>query len=252
MPSTLARPPELRRCWPRPTARRSRRSTSSPSRSGPRWSSRRLPTIASVEELKGKKIAATKGTDPYFFLLRSLREAGLTAADVEIVNLQHADGKVALERGQVDAWAGLDPHMAQTRAGAGLEADLPQHRLQYLRLSERPRPSLSSSIRTYDRDVHRCLRAGAGLDPGEPGRGGADSGRGSEASRSKSPSGSCSSAPCSRSARCPGDEHAEVLRAVIPILSTRIKSAADTDVEAVIGELLSPEIAQAVVDAAGE
>ena len=76
-------------------------------------------TIASVEELKGKKIAATKGTDPYFFLLRSLRQAGLTAADVEIVNLQHADGKVALERGQVDAWAGLDPHMAQTELEQG-------------------------------------------------------------------------------------------------------------------------------------
>jgi sulfonate transport system substrate-binding protein len=75
--------------------------------------------IASVAELKGKKIAATKGTDPYFFLLRSLHEVGLSASDVEIVNLQHADGKTALERGQVDAWAGLDPHMAQTELEQG-------------------------------------------------------------------------------------------------------------------------------------
>src|SRR4051812_11266329 len=70
-------------------------------------------TITSLDQLKGKKIAATKGTDPYFFLLRSLNSVGLSASDVEIVNLQHADGKAALERGDVDAWAGLDPFMAQ-------------------------------------------------------------------------------------------------------------------------------------------
>lgn len=71
-------------------------------------------TVNSVADLKGKKIAVTKGTDPYFFLLQSLATAGLSPADVEIINLQHADGKTALERGDVDAWAGLDPFMAQT------------------------------------------------------------------------------------------------------------------------------------------
>lgn len=70
--------------------------------------------IKSVAELKGKKIAVTKGTDPYFFLLQALDANGLSAGDVEIVNLQHADGKTALERGDVDAWSGLDPFMAQT------------------------------------------------------------------------------------------------------------------------------------------
>lgn len=70
--------------------------------------------ITSVADLKGKKIAVTKGTDPYFFLLQSLAAAGLSPSDVEIVNLQHADGKTALERGDVDAWSGLDPFMAQT------------------------------------------------------------------------------------------------------------------------------------------
>lgn len=70
--------------------------------------------INSVADLRGKKIAVTKGTDPYFFLLQSLATAGLSASDVEIVNLQHADGKTALERGNVDAWSGLDPFMAET------------------------------------------------------------------------------------------------------------------------------------------
>ncbi len=76
-------------------------------------------TIQAVSDLKGKKIAATKGTDPYFFLLRSLHENGLAAADAEIINLQHADGRTALERGDVDAWAGLDPFMAQTELEQG-------------------------------------------------------------------------------------------------------------------------------------
>lgn len=70
--------------------------------------------INSVGDLRGKKIAVTKGTDPYFFLLQSLATAGLSASDVEIVNLQHADGKTALQRGNVDAWSGLDPFMAET------------------------------------------------------------------------------------------------------------------------------------------
>ncbi|MGW4462717.1 aliphatic sulfonate ABC transporter substrate-binding protein [Micromonospora sp. NBC_01796] len=75
--------------------------------------------IASVAQLKGRKIAATKGTDPYFFLLQALDQAGLKPSDVTVVNLQHADGKTALERGDVDAWAGLDPHMAQSQVDAG-------------------------------------------------------------------------------------------------------------------------------------
>ena len=75
--------------------------------------------ITSVDQLQGKKVAATKGTDPYFFLLQALHEAGLNESDVEVVNIQHADGKTALERGDVDAWAGLDPHMAQTELEQG-------------------------------------------------------------------------------------------------------------------------------------
>jgi sulfonate transport system substrate-binding protein len=75
--------------------------------------------ITGLAQLKGKKIAATKGTDPYLFLLRALHTIGLTKNDVEIVHLQHPDGRVALETGKVDAWAGLDPHMAASELEAG-------------------------------------------------------------------------------------------------------------------------------------
>lgn len=75
--------------------------------------------ITSIEDLKGKKVAATLGTDPYIFLLRALDEAGLKQSDVEIINLQHGDGATALLTGKVDAWAGLDPHMAKLEVNEG-------------------------------------------------------------------------------------------------------------------------------------
>jgi sulfonate transport system substrate-binding protein len=84
--------------------------------SQPEWSAivvGKSSGISNVAQLKGKKIAATKGTDPYYFLLQTLRQFNLDdRKDVEIINLQHADGRTALERGDVDAWAGLDPLMA--------------------------------------------------------------------------------------------------------------------------------------------
>ena len=69
--------------------------------------------IRTVADLKGKSVAVTRGTDPHIFLLRALAEAGLGERDIRPVLLQHPDGYRALARGQVDAWAGLDPHMAK-------------------------------------------------------------------------------------------------------------------------------------------
>ncbi|BDZ64447.1 aliphatic sulfonate ABC transporter substrate-binding protein [Agromyces mangrovi Wang et al. 2018] len=83
--------------------------------SQPEWSALvTLPDngISSVEDLVGKKVAATKGTDPYFFLLQSLEAEGVSIDDITVENVQHADGWAALQNGSVDAWAGLDPIMA--------------------------------------------------------------------------------------------------------------------------------------------
>ncbi|HTJ92478.1 MAG TPA: aliphatic sulfonate ABC transporter substrate-binding protein [Pararobbsia sp.] len=90
--------------------------------SRPEWTAlvvRKDSPLKSVADLKGKKIAATKGTDPFLFTLRALHTAGLTRDDVELVNLQHPDGRTALINGQVDAWAGLDPHMAAAEVDNG-------------------------------------------------------------------------------------------------------------------------------------
>jgi sulfonate transport system substrate-binding protein len=90
--------------------------------SRPEWTAlvtTRDSTIASVADLKGKRVAVTRGTDPHIFLVRALLDAGMSEKDITPVLLQHADGKTALIRGDVDAWAGLDPMMAQAEIEEG-------------------------------------------------------------------------------------------------------------------------------------
>ncbi|MBM6595011.1 aliphatic sulfonate ABC transporter substrate-binding protein [Microvirga pudoricolor] len=90
--------------------------------SRPEWTAlvtRKDTGIAKVENLKGKRVAVTRGTDPHIFLVRALQDAKLTEKDVKLVLLQHPDGRTALERGDVDAWAGLDPLMAAAEVESG-------------------------------------------------------------------------------------------------------------------------------------
>src|SRR5436189_4389123 len=90
--------------------------------SRPEWTAlvtRKDSTIAKVADLKGKRVAVTRGTDPHIFLVRALLDAGLSEKDITPVLLQHPDGKTALIRGDVDAWAGLDPMMAQAEVEDG-------------------------------------------------------------------------------------------------------------------------------------
>ncbi len=90
--------------------------------SRPEWTAlvtRKETGIAAVGDLKGRRVAVTRGTDPHIFLVRALADAGLSEKDVKLVLLQHADGRLALERGDVDAWAGLDPMMAAAEIEGG-------------------------------------------------------------------------------------------------------------------------------------
>ena len=76
-------------------------------------------SIKTVADLKGKRVAVTRGTDPHIFLVRALADNKLTEKDVKLVLLQHQDGRLALERGDVEAWAGLDPLMAAAEVEGG-------------------------------------------------------------------------------------------------------------------------------------
>src|SRR5271168_4379114 len=90
--------------------------------SKPEWTAlvtRKDTAINTIEDLRGKRVAVTRGTDPHIFLVRALLSVGLTERDISEVLLQHPDGKTALIRGDVDAWAGLDPMMAQAQVEDG-------------------------------------------------------------------------------------------------------------------------------------
>ncbi len=90
--------------------------------SRPEWTAlvtRKDTGINQIADLKGKRVAVTRGTDPHIFLVRALQSVGLTERDITPVLLQHPDGKTALIRGDVQAWAGLDPMMAQAEVEDG-------------------------------------------------------------------------------------------------------------------------------------
>ena len=89
--------------------------------SRPEWTAlvTKDPKITKIEDLKGKRVAVTRGTDPHIFLVRALLSAKLNERSITPVLLQHADGKTALIRGDVQAWAGLDPMMAQAEVEDG-------------------------------------------------------------------------------------------------------------------------------------
>lgn len=60
-----------------------------------------------VKDLKGKKIAISRGTINHLTLNRVLNNAGLTEADIQLFNLKNADQISAITAGEIDAtWGG--------------------------------------------------------------------------------------------------------------------------------------------------
>ena len=68
--------------------------------------------VSSVAQLKGKRIAYTRGSNGNYLLVRALQAAGLAWSDVTPVNLAPADGPAAFAQGAVDAWAIWDPYLS--------------------------------------------------------------------------------------------------------------------------------------------
>ncbi|MBF6333258.1 ABC transporter substrate-binding protein [Nocardia transvalensis] len=66
-------------------------------------------------DLRGRKIAVTKGSSAHYHLLSVLTKNGLSIKDVEPQYLQPADALAALTTGRVDAWAIWDPYTAQAQ-----------------------------------------------------------------------------------------------------------------------------------------
>ncbi|KJE21018.1 ABC-type nitrate/sulfonate/bicarbonate transport system, periplasmic component [Frankia torreyi] len=73
--------------------------------------------IERLADLRGKKFAYSPGATSELQYLLTLKQAGLTPADVKPVQLDSTVGATALAQGDVDAWAG-----SPARAGAALDA----------------------------------------------------------------------------------------------------------------------------------
>jgi sulfonate transport system substrate-binding protein len=67
--------------------------------------------IKTLADLKGKKIAVTKGAGSHYLLLAALAKSGLSFKDIAPAYLTPADGRAAFVSGNVDAWVAWDPFL---------------------------------------------------------------------------------------------------------------------------------------------
>ncbi|MBU2953911.1 ABC transporter substrate-binding protein [Marinobacter sp. F3R08] len=73
--------------------------------------------IASVEDLKGKKIAYPgKGSQQYPLLVKGLADAGMTVADVQLFKTKGSDVTQLVTQKDVDAGITWDPHVSKALA----------------------------------------------------------------------------------------------------------------------------------------
>ncbi|KMS55022.1 aliphatic sulfonate ABC transporter substrate-binding protein [Novosphingobium barchaimii LL02] len=72
--------------------------------------------IRDAKGLKGKRIAATRGSVGHYLLLRAMLSAGLSAKDVKTVFLAPSDSRAAMQTGAVDGWSTWQPYVATSLA----------------------------------------------------------------------------------------------------------------------------------------
>ena len=72
-----------------------------------------------VADLRGRRVAVTKGAGSHYLLLAALSEAGMTFKDITPAYLTPADGRAALTSGGVEAWVAWDPFLSAARQQSG-------------------------------------------------------------------------------------------------------------------------------------
>ncbi|MCP1966732.1 sulfonate ABC transporter substrate-binding protein [Bradyrhizobium elkanii] len=68
--------------------------------------------IASIADLKGRRVGFTKGSSAHNVVIQTLEKAGLTYDDITPVYLTPPDAGPAFANGGIDAWAIWDPYFA--------------------------------------------------------------------------------------------------------------------------------------------
>ena len=79
-------------------------------------------SIKTVKDLRGKKIAVLAGTSAHQGLVTVLNINGLTANDVQVVDMVPPDAKAAFESNSVDAWAVWPPFPQQEQVAGKAES----------------------------------------------------------------------------------------------------------------------------------
>ncbi len=82
-------------------------------------------SIASLADLKGKKVGFAKASSAHNLTIAALEKAGLTYKDIEPVYLAPADGAAAFAKGAIDAWTIWDPFFAVAEAQPGTKVLAP-------------------------------------------------------------------------------------------------------------------------------
>ena len=76
-------------------------------------------TITDPKQLKGKRIAVTKGSSAHYTLVQALKKYGIAYTDVQPIYLQPSDARAAFEQGNVDAWVVWEPYRAAAEKQLG-------------------------------------------------------------------------------------------------------------------------------------
>ncbi len=115
---------------------------------------RRSSGIRKVEDLRGKKVAATVNTSSLYFLREMLRKSGMQLdVDARFVNMEGPDMPAALKRRDVDAIAMWEPHAQNSLEALGSDAIVLQNASVY-----RERFNLNTTTKALkDADKRRAL-----------------------------------------------------------------------------------------------
>lgn len=76
--------------------------------------------IHGLQDLKGRRVAFSRGSSAHNFLLMVLEKAGLAYDQIQPVALGPADASAAFQRGAVDAWSIWDPYFALFESRPGV------------------------------------------------------------------------------------------------------------------------------------
>jgi sulfonate transport system substrate-binding protein len=202
-------------------------------------------TITDAKGIKGKRVAAQKGTDPYFFILRTLNLNGMSQADIQFANLPHGDGRTALERGQVDAWAGLDPHMAASELQAGSKLVYRNKDFNTYGFLNGREEFVTKYPRATEKLIQLYERAKQWVidNPDEAAQILADEAKLSLNVAKRE----LNERMNFKISGIPGDTQLSVLKAVVPIITAEQLAQAGADVNKAVNELLDPTYAKAVI-----